>query len=378
MIFLLIILLSHCRTGDPEISYPDGTANEYSNRFIIEQHEGYSRLTVKDPWQGAEGSRFIYYITTDISNIPAGVERSGIILRPVEKIICTSTTHVAMLAALESTDLIEGVSGSGFIYNKKLRKRTDKGKVHDIGYESSYNTELIYSLQPDVVLVYGVGSESAPAFRRLSDMGIPVLYIADYLEDHPLARTEWIKVYGELLGKQDMAEEIFRSVSMEYNSILTRITDAEIERPSVMLGMPFKDKWFISPGNSYISKLIEDAGGRYLWAGTESAVSIPMSIEAVCQKGVAADIWLNPGSAGTIRDIHLVDPRLSSLPAASEGRVFNNNRRLNEYGGNDYWESGVVNPHLLLKDIARILNPNLFRDHELIYYTELKQSEDSR
>lgn len=348
--------------------------NEYSERFIIERYDGYSKLIVLNPWQGAEGEYFDYYITDELSLLPAGVEKSKIVLKNPEKIVCTSTTHIAMLDALGEIKLITAVSGSDFVYNKELREAIDDDRVKDIGYENGYNTELIYSLNPDLVLVYGVGSESAHTFKRLADMGIPVVFIADYLENHPLARTEWIKVYGEFLGKEEMAMELFSTVRDEYNAVLQKISGRS-NAPRVLLGLPFKDKWFVSPGNSYISRLIEDAGGIYLWADKKSDEAIPMSLEAVVLEARKADIWLNPGSAQSINNIHMLDPRLVDLPVSSEGSVFNNIKRVNAYGGNDYWESGSVNPHILLKDIASILNPGLFTEYEPFYYIKLKKED---
>ncbi len=372
LIYSLLLLLASCRSESPNRPAYDSKINEYSDRFIIEQNDGYSRITVINPWQGAKDRYIDYYISDDISGIPPGADSSQIIIRPLNSIVCTSTTHIAMLDTLGGLEMLKGVSGTEFVYNKELRRRIEKDIVYDIGYENGYNSELIYSINPDVVLVYGVGSESVPAFARLSDMGITVLYIADYLENHPLARTEWIKVFGELLGKQDIAERIFSSVCAEYQAIVKKVTHESKSKPDVLLGLPFKDKWFISPGNSYIAKLIEDAGGRYLWAEEQSDVSIPMSLEAVCQKAIKADIWLNTGVAQSIDDIRSVDPRLGDLQVTSEGSVFNNNRRRNRNGGNDYWESGIVNPHIILKDLAFIFNPDIFPGHELVYFTELR------
>lgn len=208
-------------------------------------------------------------------------------------------------------------------------------------------------------------------------MGVPVLYIADYLEQHPLARTEWIKVYGELLAEKELAEYIFRTVKDEYMTVCKTVEENGREPARVMLGLPFKDKWFVSPGNSYISKLIEDAGGMYLWADRKSDVSIPMSLEAVCRKALDADIWLNTGTAASLEDIRSVDHRLTELPLISAGLVYNNNKRINNNGGNDYWESGALNPHIILKDMASIINPDLFPKHELIYYNRLITNADT-
>lgn len=352
--------------------------NDYSEHFVIEQFEGYSKLTVKNPWQGAKNKNFIYFIGKDRSMMPRDTDESNIIISPVKSIICTSTTHISMIDTLGGIEFIRAVSGSDYVYNRKIQRMISADKIVDIGYESGYNTELIYSLNPDVVLVYGVGSESAPAFTRLKNMGVPVLYIADYLEQHPLARAEWIKVYGELLRKRDEAQKIFRGLRDDYTSLARMIKNSERGREVVMLGLPFKDKWFVSPGNSYISKLIEDAGGQYLWSDRKSDISIPMSLEAVCREGIKADIWLNTGTAGSLDDILSVDSRLAELPILSgEARVYNNNRRLNRMGGNDYWESGTLNPHIILKDMASIINPELFPNHELYYYNRLQISKDT-
>jgi iron complex transport system substrate-binding protein len=66
-----------------------------------------------------------------------------------------------------------------------------------------------------------------------------------------------------------------------------------------------------------------------------------------------------------------VDKRLSDLPCFRNGKLFNNNNRVTEAGGNDFWESGTVYPHLILNDIASILHPDLFPGYKLFYYREI-------
>jgi iron complex transport system substrate-binding protein len=53
------------------------------------------------------------------------------------------------------------------------------------------------------------------------------------------------------------------------------------------------------------------------------------------------------------------------------GAMYNNNARLNEYGGNDYWEGGLANPDVVLADLIKIFHPELLPDHELVYYRKL-------
>jgi iron complex transport system substrate-binding protein len=139
-----------------------------------------------------------------------------------------------------------------------------------------------------------------------------------------------------------------------------------------LLGLPFKDTWYVSPGNSYVSRLIEDAGGDYLWHGTESSVSMPIGLENVYIKALSANYWLNTGTADSKDEILSVDSRFAELPSFKNGNLYNNNNRININGGNDYWESGSLNPHVILKDIAYILHPQLFPERELYYYKKVK------
>jgi iron complex transport system substrate-binding protein len=142
-------------------------------------------------------------------------------------------------------------------------------------------------------------------------------------------------------------------------------------KPSVLLGLPFKDTWYISPGNSFISKLIEDAGGNYLWKNTASAVSMPYGLENVYIAAMNADYWLNIGAVKNSTEISRVDKRLADLKCFRSGNLFNNNKRATLSGGNDYWESGALKPHIILKDMASILHPELFPDYKLYYYQKI-------
>jgi iron complex transport system substrate-binding protein len=283
-----------------------------------------------------------------------------------------STTHLAMVAALGEEEAIAGVSGTDLIYNSGISQRINEGLIYDVGYESGMNNELIIRLSPDLIMIYGIGSESAGYTGKIKELGIKVMFNADYLETDPLGKAEWIKLFGALFCKEKMADSIFNSVSESYNRIKAFVSQNSEEKPEVLLGLPFRDTWFISPGNSYAGRFIEDAGGNYLWHDTESSVSMPYSIEDVFLRSLKADYWLNIGSVSSKREIYSLDSRLESIPCCRNGNTYNNNKRISPAGGNDYWESGILNPHLILKDIATILHPELFPDTELFYYRKIE------
>jgi iron complex transport system substrate-binding protein len=276
-----------------------------------------------------------------------------------------------MIAAMGEEQTIAGVSGTNFIYSPAIIKNVEKGLIVDVGYEANLNKELILKISPDLIMIYGIGSESSGYLGKIKELGIKVIINADYLETDPLGRSEWVKLFGALYCKENLADSLYKSEVDEYTRLKSFIVQKTTNKPKVLLGLPFKDTWYISPGNSFISKLINDAGGDYLWMDTESSISMPYGLENVYLRGLKADYWLNIGSVGSRNEISNVDPRLSDIPCFKNDNLFNNNKRITVNGGNDYWESGSLYPHLLLKDIATILHPEIFSDHELIFYKKI-------
>ncbi len=342
-----------------------------ADRFEIEVKKGYTDVTIIDAWQGVNNADQVYHLVKKGSTLPAGFDSSSVIFVPLKKIICMSDTYIGMISALGEENSIVGVSGYGFIYSPFLIKRVEKGLIQDVGYEANLNKELILKIKPDLVMMYGIGSESAGYVGKLRELGIKVIFNADYLEKDPLSKTEWIKLFGALYSKESLADSIYRSEVEKYDSIKSFVNMNVTSRPKVLLGLPFKDTWYISPGNSYISKLIEDAGGEYLWHDTKSSISMPFGIENVYLRALTADYWLNIGSVTNKNEISLVDQRLKALPCFKNDNLYNNNKRIKTNGGNDYWESGSIYPHLILQDIVTILHPGLFSEDTLFYYRKI-------
>ena len=374
ILLIVLITISACTNSERRNS---GTRPEAGNeivsaqRFSLEKKPGWTEIKIIDPWQGAINVSQVYYLLKKGEKLPEGADSSDVIFVPLKKIVCMSTTHLAMISALHEENTIAGVSGTDFIYSPALNSRVDKGSIMDVGYEANLNKELILKIKPDLIMIYGIGSESSGYVGKLKELGTKVIINADYLETDPLGRAEWIKLFGALYCRESLADSIFNSEVAEYNKLRSFVNNSIITRPKVMLGLPFKDTWYISPGNSFISRLIEDAGGDYLWKDTESSVSMPYGLENVYLRAMKADVWLNIGSVNSRNEISYVDQRLSDLPCFKNDSLFNNNKRITVKGGNDFWESGSLYPHLLLKDLATILHPELFSDHELTYYRKI-------
>lgn len=374
-IVILALITSHgCRNSTEKPSDKISDLNSEisrAERFTLDKKNGYTVLKIINPWQGAKNVNQEHYLVKRGYDLPAGIDSSLIIYVPVKKIICMSTTHIAMISALGEENTISGMSGTGFIFEKKVVEKVEKGLIEDVGYEANLNKELILKIAPDLVMIYGIGSESAGYVGKIDELGIKVVYNADYLETDPLSKAEWIKLFGALYCKESLADSIYDAEVQTYNNLKTFITRHISVRPKVLLGLPYKDTWYVSPGNSFISKMINDAGGEYLWQSSRSPVSMPLGIENVYLRALTADFWMNIGSVKTKDEITMVDKRLEDLPCFRNGNLYNNNNRITMNGGNDYWESGSVYPHIILNDLALILHPELFSNNELFFYRKL-------
>ena len=373
--FIISVVCFGCRNNSRKITENDfhlsGNEITIAQGISIFRSENLVKVTIKNPWQGASDVFYDHYLIRKGSQIPKGIDSSMVIFVPIEKIVCMSTTHASMVSALGETATIKGMSGVNLAYSPAINELVEKHQIYEAGYESNLNTEVLIKISPDLVMMYGIDNESVGYINKIKEIGIKTMFNADYLEVDPLGKAEWIKLFGELYCKRDIADSIFISISNDYNSLKNFISDNITHRPLILLGLPFKDTWFISPGNSFISAMINDAGGEYLWKEIYSNASMPYGLESVFVRAVNADYWLNIGNVEKDSEISMFDKRLGNLKCFQSGNLYNNNKRVNKNGGNDFWESGSISPHIILKDIASILHPELFPEYIPYYYKKL-------
>ena len=376
ILFAGLLILVCCRscyhTGpeNPGISGNSGGRSQYASGFWMNEIPGCKILHVINPWQGSRTVHLQYILTGKPSLIPDSLQHLPVITVPVKRVICMSTTHVAMIDALGESSTIVGISGSDYISNPELRNRLARGEVRDVGANQTLNYELVLSLQPDLVMAYGVTAEVSGMVNRLGGLGIPVILNGDYLENEPLGKTEWIRLVASFFTKVSEADSIFGSVVKSYLHYKDLVGDIE-QKPAVMTGLPWKDTWYIPGGKTFAAAYIRDAGGAYIWNDLDNREAVPIDLEAIYARAARADIWINCGAAGTIGEIAETDIRLTRFKPVSLHRVYNNNARINPVGGNDFWESGVMAPHLILADLISIFHPEVLPSHELVYYTRL-------
>ena len=369
LIICILILLEGCQSGEKHTQ--SASSDNYAKGFYITIEDGIRKLTVVNPWEKARNIQIDYYLIDKTSEIPASLTGKNIIRTPVEKIICLSTTHLAFLDALGEINRVKGISGGIYVSHPVIKQGIQNAEIIDVGYGQNLNFEAIIDLQPDVVMVYGVDSEITGFLSKFSDLGIPSILNAEYLETSPLGKAEWIKFAGELFNKGELADSIFGETERKYKE-LTRISAGQTVRPKVMMGLPYRDAWWVPGGDSYMARLISDAGGDYIGSSNHSRESYVISFEEALMWASVADFWLNVGMVSSKSEILAADSRFAKFRVFSQGEIFNNNRRATDLGGNDFWESGVVVPEVILADLIRIFHRGALNGKEMTYYQEIK------
>ena len=346
----------------------------YATGFDISGAEGAAStlITVRNPWQGAEGVEKRLFISREGERAPEGFE-GQVIEGSAERVVCMSSTYVAMIDAIGCTERVVGVSGIDFIYNSRVREAASEGRVHDVGHDSNINFELLLTLRPDVVLLYGVAGENGVANAKLDELNIPYLYLGDYVEESPLAKAEWTVVVAEILGVRERGEELFAGIESRYLELRKRVEESASERPTVMFNTPYRDTWYMPSTRSYAVRIVEDAGGQYVYDGNHGTASQPIDLEQAYVLTREADYWINVGQYATLEDLRRDNPRFVGAKAVREGRVYSSDRRATAKGGSDFWESAVVNPDVVLRDLVAILHPELnLVSEELTYYKRIE------
>ncbi|MEH2444249.1 MAG: ABC transporter substrate-binding protein [Nostoc sp.] len=350
--------------------FPNKIKITHATGLAVEYHKHYKVVTIKNPWQNAK-TGFQYVLVQCGSPTPQGFNQTQVITVPVNSIVSLSTTHLPHLAKLGVVDKLIGVSNSKQVNTPDVVERIKAGKVSQIGKNDNVDIEKLLELNPDLVTTYGTGNSQTDSYAKLTEAGLKVAINAEYMEDTPLGRSEWLKFTALFFNKEEQAEKIFNEIAYKYKQIAQKVKSVK-NRPTVFVGFNFKGTWYMPGGKSYVAKYLADAGANYLWSNDKSFGSLPLSFEVVLERAANADYWLNfSQSWNNLKDLVAEDNRYADFKAVKQGNLYNNNARVNENGGNDYWENGISNPDVVLSDLLKIIHSDILPNHQLFYYRKL-------
>lgn len=376
ILFVLLLGITACRPEQRDntqnvsepIEFQHQVKAEYAKGFQISYHKNYKLLEILKPFQDKVDTLRYSLVPREIAD-QVQVKNTEEIAIPIRSIIATSTTHIALTEMLDANNIITGVVGSDYVYNEEVRHRLEEELITSFKM-GEINKEKVLAMHPDLLMISGGQSSQFDNYQVLMNSGINLLVNSEWLETTPLGKAEWVKVLAALLNKEALANQKFSEVAQKYNKLKSAV-DTTTSNPLVINNLPYKGAWFVSGGQSFTAQFLKDAGADYPWYHSQSTGGLRKGFEAVYEVGLKANIWLNPGAAKSKEEILAKDPRFRDFKAFQMGEIYNNNKRMSPRGGNDFWESGVVHPEILLADLVKIFHPELVPNHKLYYYQKL-------
>lgn len=367
-IFIVLIFVN-CKKEAKPISISSTNEIKFAKGFSIENHDGYSILYVKNPWPNATNV-YTYILQEKNGIIPDSLKQNIIIQVPIKSIVVTSTTHIPSLEMLNVENTLVGFPNLKYISSDKIRALIDAKKVKEAGNNQSLNTEVIIDLQPEVVVGYGIDNNN-PSLDNLQKSGLKVLLNGDWNEESPLGKAEWIKFFGALYGKQKQAATLFSDIEKNYFQTI-EIAKKATTKPTILCGDMYQDRWNLPKGTSWGSIVLKDANANYLWQETSGTGSLQLSFETVFEKARKAQFWITSGQFSTLSEMEKANPHYAEFEAFRNKNVYSFAGKKGKTGGVLYYELAPNRPDIVLKDLVKILHPELLEGYKPFFFEKVK------
>jgi len=363
---LLLALLTSCSCTHPKADVQFGEGNLYARGFAMEECDGYTRVALRNPWDTLH-IRTGYLLVPKDAPLPDSLPE-GIILRTtLQNIAVLTSIYLSVLEELECLYVVTGVCEPEYVTSHKGAGMVADGRIADLGNSMSPSAEKIICIGAEALLASPF--ENA-GFGPAEKLGVPVIEAADYMEEHPLGRCEWIRFYGRLFGCAQRADSLFAATVENYNRLKELTRDVQ-ERPKVLLEKRYGTSWFIPAGNSFAATLHADAGADYIFAEHRGGNNTPLSSEAVFNRGQQADFWFFKYAGDeyyTLGKLLEEYPLYGGIKAFAEGSVYGCNTIRTSY-----YDDIPLHPDRILEELIRIYHPQLLPEGELKYYRKLDE-----
>lgn len=245
----------------------------YARNFTVDYYkEGYRIIKTKD------GTQLL--VVPEGKEVPAGIAEDMVIIKqPLSNIYVVSTAVMDIFNKLEALDSVgfSSQKADGW-YIKEAREAVENGSIIYAGKYNKPDYELLVSKKCTIAIENMMISHSTEVMEMLENFDIPVIIEYSSYESHPLARVEWIKFFGVLTGKEELAEDIFN----KQVEIVEKVTqDKKTDKTVAYFYVTSNGLIQVRSSNDYIPKMIELAGGKYIFdnIGDDSSARSTMNMQ---------------------------------------------------------------------------------------------------
>lgn len=326
-----LLLLMGCAATES----PTATPLRYAKLLRMTEHSSHTWVEIINPWDTTQLLRQFLLVdkavpTADVANLQARHPRATLLRTPLLRTLPQSTVHAALALQLGAERSLAGLCDAAYIVDESLKKLS----LPDFGRGDQPNVERIIAAKVEACWMAPFENQRYESLQRAN---ITVVDCADYLETTPLGRAEWMRFYGRLWGKSQLADSLFEIEAQRYEALAdsVRALDKAIPtHPRVWLDLPWQSTWYAPGGRSYLAALIADAGGDYPLRSNEDAGSLPLALERAWQYGATADVLVVKGGEElptNYADLTQLSAVYAQWPAVRSHRVWTCNTMRTPY-----------------------------------------------
>ena len=363
LLLAILALLSSCfRSGQGagNVLEQQDSVITAARLLSMQRTEGYTLVTVGDPRRGGVLHRYV--LVPASAALPENLPEGTLVRTPVKNALVYSSVHTSLLRELHALDAVKGVVDSQYFIDKDITDGVVAGTIADCGNSMNPTVEKVINMAPDAIMLSPYQDAS---YGQIASLDIPIIECADYLEYDPLGRAEWVKFYGELVGKRAEADSLYNAVVTAYHAVKEKA--AADTRPIVVTEMVINGVWNVPGGQSYMARILTDAGGRYLWADDKNTGSLALDFNQVLAVAHDAEYWfIKWTNITTLKDLQGAYELNKEMAAFQNKRVY-----VCDTDKTRFFDRIPFHPDVLLREFATILHPELFPDAENQFYHHL-------
>lgn len=360
---LLLLIITAC-TPERKGYEGDALTLKYASLLTMQQTDSFTLAVVTDAWHPSR--KLATYVLVPANRpLPHALPAGTLIRTPLKRAVITSSVHAALITELGAGQNVAGLTDTAYIVSPEVKALLSHG-ARSMGSAMQPDVELLRAANTDAVFVSPFENAGHGVLDRL---GVPLIECADYMETSPLARAEWVKLYGRLFGMAERADSLFASVEESYLHLKEKAATSAETAPTVMCDLLTGGTWYQPGGQSTMGQLITDAGGKYLWADRKEAGSIALNMESVYAKARNADVWLvKYGQKALLSYSQMATdcPQYRNFAPWRARRIYACNTLLTPF-----YEEVPFHPDLLLRDLISIFHPSIVSPRTATYYAPL-------
>ena len=364
----IAVSLSSCgnKSGVGVSSSGDTIRYRYATLLTRIAHDRYDEIIINDPWKkGHVLHKYCLVKRADsaqVGNLPVG---SDVVYLPVNRAVVATAPLCQLMLWLQAPTVIKGVCDAEYVNIAELQKLIAQGTITSCGSSMAPSLEQMAVLHPQVLFMSSYENGSFSMLKRLK---APVIECVEYMEPNALARAEWMRFYGLLIGKECQADSLFTQVEKSYKNLVALAAKSK-QRPMVLTERVTGGTWYCPGGASSMATLLSDANARYVFAHDTHSGSLSLAPEAVVAAAHDADVWL----------FTYLGPRpLSKQQLLAEYHGYANikafrNAKIYQCSSerSTYFNEVSFHPDFLLADMIKIFHPDIISHPDMISHPDI-------